>query len=180
MPRYVALLRAVNLGGNTTRRSVDLRTAVEGDPIRDVRTVLQSGNLVFDAPARAAGELEREIERRLAARFARPTVVFVRTAAEWLELLAGNPYRAEAARDPAHLLLTVTKREPPAAAWPRLRAVIVGRERFTPGPRCAYLVYPDGIGTSKLTPARIELALGAPVTARNWNTVGRLAALLED
>ena len=179
MPSYVALLRAVNLGGDTTRRSVDLHAAVEGDPIADVRPVLQSGNLVFRAPARPAAELEREIERRLAARFARPTTVFVRSAAEWAELVDGNPYPAEAERDPAHLLVTVTKRPPAAAAWPRLRAVIVGREQFAPGPGCVYVVYPDGIGTSKLTTARIELALSTPVTARNWNTVGRLAGLVE-
>lgn len=103
----------------------------------------------------------------------------MRTAAEWRELVAANPFPAEARDDPGHLLAMVLKDAPPVAALAALRGAIVGRERVELAGRTAYLVYPDGVGRSRLTAALVEKKLGTRGTARNWNTVLKLQAALQ-
>jgi len=175
---HVVLLRAVNLGSSTALRMPELRTAVGRWGARDVRSVLQSGNLVLEADERSAPAVESALEADLVRRLKRPLELFVRSAADWRAIVAENPFVSEAADDPAHLLVLLLKSTPTDAAWGRLRAAVQGRERFSPGGPHAYLVYPDGIGRSRLTPDVIERALGVRGTARNWNTVRRLEALL--
>jgi uncharacterized protein (DUF1697 family) len=173
----IALLRAVNVGGRTPVAMADLRALLTGLGFADVRTVLQSGNLVFGAAGTDAGALEARLERELAARLGVATDVLVRTAGEWRALVAANPFPAEAQRDPARLVAVVLKAKPPAGAAAALRAAIVGRERVEVRGREAYAVYPDGQGRSKLTLPLIEKHLACRATARNWNTVLKLAAL---
>ena len=102
----------------------------------------------------------------------------VRSAAEWDDAVAQNPLRGEAKRDPAHLVAMVLKEAPSGTAVKALQAAIVGREVVRAGGKQLYITYPDGQGRSKLTNAVIEKHLGTRGTARNWNTVLRLAALV--
>jgi uncharacterized protein (DUF1697 family) len=173
----VALLRAVNVGGRKPIAMAELRELAAGLGLRDARTLLQSGNLVFGAGRRGTGPLEGLLERELAARLGLASDVFVRTAGEWHALVAANPFPAEAARDPARLVVVVLREPPAANAVAALRAAIVGRERVEVRGREAHVVYPDGQGRSKLTLPLIEKHLRSRGTARNWNTVLKLAAL---
>jgi uncharacterized protein (DUF1697 family) len=143
----------------------------------DIQTVLQSGNLVFRARGGKDCALESRIEAALEERFKLKTTVVIRSARAWPKLVAGNPFEAAAQADPSHLLVMPLKAEPAAGAEAVLRAAIKGREQARVVGDVAYLVYPDGIGRSKLTIAAIERALGVAGTARNWNTVTKLAAL---
>ena len=177
--RCVALLRAVNVGGRGTVAMADLRELLSGLGLGQPRSLLNSGNLVFEAPRRAAAALERLLEREAAARLGLETDFVVRTATEWRELVAANPFTDEARDDPGHLLAMVLKGAPSAAALAALRDGIVGRERVELAGRTAYLVYPDGVGRSRLTAALIEKRLGTRGTARNWNTVLKLQAALQ-
>ena len=104
---------------------------------------------------------------------------FVRTAVEWAALLAENPFADEARRDPGRLVVMCLKAVPPAEAVKRLHAAIRGSEVLRAADRQLYIVYPDGIGRSRLTGVLIERTLGTRGTARNWNTVLKLAAMLE-
>ncbi len=174
--RCVALLRAVNVGGRGTVAMADLRALLADLGLAQPRSLLNSGNLVFEAPGRAPAALERLLEREAAARLGLETHFLVRTAAEWRELVAANPFTAEARDDPGHLLAMVLKDAPSAAALAALRGAIVGRELAG---RTAYLVYPDGVGRSRLTAALVEKRLGTRGTARNWNTVLKLQAALQ-
>ena len=177
MRTYVALLRAVNLGGDSRLRMADLVRLVERAGFSEVRTALQTGNAVFRGLEEGRREIERRLEERLADSLGLRTDVFVRTAEEWAALVRGNPFRAEAREDPAHLTLWALKDGPALEAGDRLRARITGRERFEIVGRSLYLVYPDGIGRSPVTAAVVERALGTRGTARNWNTVNLLARL---
>ena len=175
--RHVALLRAVNLGPHNKVSMAELRALAESLGLRDAKTLLQSGNLVFDctgAPAR--------LEQRLAAETAKAlgveTEYFVRTAPEWSAIIAGNPFPAEARRDPGHLILLCCKGTVAPAAVQELQAAIKGREVVRGRGRELYAVYPDGVGRSRLSVALIERKLGARVTGRNWNTVLKLGSLL--
>ncbi len=142
------------------------------------RTLLQSGNAVFES-SKAAAALERLLEKATAMRFGLVTEFFVRTAREWHAAVEANPFPREAKDEPGRLLLMPLKDVPTAERLERLRAAIKGRERVAIHGRHAYLVYPEGVGRSKLTNALIESRLGTRGTGRNWNTVQKLATLLE-
>jgi uncharacterized protein (DUF1697 family) len=105
------------------------------------------------------------------------TDFFVRSAAEWKELVASNPFPRQAKADPAHLLVMFLKEAPAAEAVHALQAAVAGRELVRAVGKQAYIVYPDGIGRSRLTGALVEKKLATRGTGRNWNTVLKLAAL---
>jgi uncharacterized protein (DUF1697 family) len=174
----VALLRGVNVGGHKQVAMADLRDLLAGLGFRDVQAVLQSGNLVFRSDGKAGAKLERLLEGEVRKRLGLETVFFVRSAAEWEDVVAQNPFRDEARRDPARLVALFLKEAPGGAAVKALQAAIVGREVMRAAGKQAYIVYPDGQGRSKLTNAVIEKHLGTRGTARNWNTVLRLAELV--
>jgi uncharacterized protein (DUF1697 family) len=174
---YIALLRAVNLGGHNRVSMTDLRELLTRLGFEECRSLLQSGNLVFRGPARSPDEIEDMLERDAKRRLDLAVDFFVRTGDEWEALVKRNPFRAEAAREPARLLAMCFKTAPEAAAVKQLQAAISGRECIRVDGRHAYMVYPDGIGRSRLTHTLIERKLAARGTGRNWNTVLKLAAL---
>lgn len=174
MAAYVALLRAVNLGGPTQVRMAALAELVERAGWVDVQTLLQSGNVVFRGAAADPSEIEQGLESLAARRLGLTTDFFVRTGAEWHAIASKNPFSRAAAQDPAHLVVTLLKDAPSSVEWKQLAESIRGREEVRGEDRHAYVVYPDGIGRSKLTAAAIERALGTRCTSRNWNTVRKL------
>jgi len=175
MSMHIALLRAVNVGGRGKIKMAELRAMAEAMGLERVATVLQSGNLVFNAAPDAA--LEARLERQIEQRFAIKSAVIVRSSRAWAGIIAENPFGEAAAEDPSHLLVMLLKTAPLDAGEHRLQAAIKGRETVRVIGQTAYLVYPDGVGDSKLTTAVIERHLGAQGTARNWNTVEKLAAI---
>ncbi len=177
MGRFIALLRAVNLGPRNRVGMADLRELAGELGLEDCTTLLQSGNLVFRSSARGSASLERLLEEAVRSRLRVDTDFFVRSDRDWQEVLAANPFDQEAASDPAHLLVMFLKAAPPASAIKALRQAIQGRERVEVAGRQAYFVYPDGIGRSRLTSGLIESRLGTRGTGRNWSTVRKLGEL---
>jgi uncharacterized protein (DUF1697 family) len=177
MTIYLALLRAVNVGGRNAVSMADLRELLGSLGFADARTLLQSGNLVFRAAARSAARLEGVLADETARRLGVETEYFVRSAAEWAAVIRHNPLPREAARDPGHFLVMPLKDAPRPAAVRALQDAITGRETVRAVGRQLYLVYPDGVGRSRLTSSVIERALGTRGTGRNWNTARKLAAL---
>lgn len=158
----------------------DLAAMFERLGFRGARTLLQSGNVVFDAGAKKGAALEALLEAETEKRFSLRADYLVRTPREWRDAIARNPFSREAEDDPSHTVLMALKRAPSKAQVAALEAAIRGRERVGALGRALYLVYPDGIGRSKLTTAVIEKALETRGTARNWNTVLKLRAMLGD
>lgn len=140
-------------------------------------TVLQSGNAVVGVPT-PLSVTEPRIHDALLDQTGVDADVFVRTAAEWQALVDANPFVREAESQPSMLVAMVVRETPSTADVARLRASISGPERLETGDRVLYIAYPDGQGRSKLTGAAIERALGTRGTARNWNTVTKLLALV--
>jgi uncharacterized protein (DUF1697 family) len=176
---HVALFRAVNVGGYGLLSMADLRALLADTGLRDPKTLLQSGNAVFDGGRRSAGAIEKTVERELHARHGLASDVFVRSAAEWQAIVSSNPFTAEAAAAPSRLILMVLRDPPEGPAVKSLQRSIVGREQVRGVERQLYIVYPDGMGTSKLGGSAIEKALKTRGTARNWRTVLRIAAAFE-
>ena len=173
----IALLRGINVGGNRKVPMADLRAFMESLGFAGVKTLLQSGNVVFDAKG-SPPQLEATLEREATTRLGLTTDFHVRTDREWRDMIAANPFPGEAERDPAHLVVVCLKDAVAPARLTALRAAIRGPERVEAQGRHAYVVYPAGIGTSKLTAAVIDAKLATRGTARNWNTVLKLEALL--
>jgi uncharacterized protein (DUF1697 family) len=179
MAAYVALLRAVNVAGHNSISMADLKAVAAGAGLGEPRTLLQSGNLLFESPARSSAGLEKVLETALAKELSLKTPVVVRSLAEWRAAIAANPHESEARKDPGHLLLMPLKGKPAAAAVAALQGAIVGRETVSAVGNALYLIYPDGVGRSRLTSSLIEKKMGVAGTARNWNTVLKVLAALE-
>jgi uncharacterized protein (DUF1697 family) len=173
---YIALLRAINVAGHQPVAMSDLRELMVKLGFSDVRSLLQSGNLVFRSELRKAEALERLLESGAAKHLGLQTDFFVRTAEEWKQIVAANPFREEAKRDPGHLLLMLLKDAPTREQVSGLQEAVAGREVVRADGRQAYIVYPDGVGRSRLTNALIEKKLGTRSTGRNWNTVLKVLA----
>ena len=177
MTTYVALLRGINVGGNQMIAMADLRAALAEMGLADVRTLLQSGNVVFRARARAPDKLEALLEKATGARFGFTPAYHVRTADEWRAVVEANPFPREAKADPGHLLVTFFKAPLDSEKVRTLQAAITGRELVRSDGRQLYMIYPDGVGASKAA-LLVDKVLGVRGTARNWNTVMKLARLV--
>jgi uncharacterized protein (DUF1697 family) len=177
MTIHIGLLRAINLPGHNKVNMADLRGLLAELGLEDGKSLLQSGNLVFRSDAGTSTQLERLLEDAAQKRLGLETDFFVWTAADWKAVIAGNPFPEEAQRDPSHLLVMFLKKAPDREHTASLQRAIKGREVVRIKDRQAYIVYPDGIGRSRLTTAMIEKNLGTRGTGRNWNTVLKLGAL---
>lgn len=176
MTTYVGLLRAVNLPGHNKVGMADLREFVAALGFTGVKSLLQSGNLMFRAAGSSSAQLERRLENEADKRLGLKTDFFVRSSPEWKQIVAANPFPREAVDDPGHLVMMCLKHAPGRTQVTALERAIKGRETFRVKGQHAYIVYPDGIGNSKLTTLLIERHLETRGTGRNWNTVLKLLA----
>lgn len=176
--RYVALLRGINVGGNKKVPMADLRTMMTRLGFDDPRTLLQSGNLVFGAKRQPAAKLEQQLEAATRDSIGVECSYLLRSDDEWMAVIAANPFSTFAESDPAHLTVTFCREKPAASALKALEAEARGEEAFQAIGRELYTWYPDGIGTSRLALALGKNRLGTTCTARNWNTVTKIADLL--
>ena len=177
MGMYVGLLRAVNVGGQKVAMA-DLRNMVAGLGFERVKTLLNSGNVVFDAKARDTAALEDELEAECAKQLEVRTDFMVRNAGDWDEAIDHNPFLEESESDPGHVVLVCLKATPQADQVEQLQTDIIGREVIKAQGRNLYVHYKDGIGASRLTMPFIEKRLATRGTGRNWNTVLKIAELL--
>jgi uncharacterized protein (DUF1697 family) len=166
MTRYVALLRAVNVGGTGKLPMADVRTICRDAGFTRVETYIASGNVIFESKG-AASKVKAELEARLLAYAKKPIGVVLRTAAEMAAVLKANPFpKAE----PKFAYAIFLDQRPPRDALKH--AVGQNDEEMRLGDREIYVHYPSGMGRSKL---RIPAA--KPGTARNMNTVAKLAEM---
>jgi uncharacterized protein (DUF1697 family) len=180
MAKYIALLRGINVGGHKLIAMSDLSEMLESLKFTGVKTLLQSGNVVFQSGKQTGSALERLLEKETEKRLKASVRILVRDANEWKAIVARNPFAKEAKSDPSHLLVMCLKDAPDAKSVKALQATIKGPEVVRADGRQLYLVYPAGIGTSKLTNAVIEKKLGTQGTARNWNTVLKVVELIQE
>jgi len=176
--RLVALLRGVNNIGSAKRIAMaDLRALVEGLGFRDVRTLLNSGNIVFSAPDDGHGDVAARIEKALDARFGVRPRVTVLTGNEVAAAVRDNPF-ADMADNPSRLLVMVLRTPSDQGRLKPLLKKRWGPEALALGKRVAYLWCANGVGRSKLW-LEVDRALERSGTARNIATMTRLLALVE-
>ena len=174
---HIALLRGINVGGHKKVAMAELCGLLDGMGFDGARTRLQTGNLVFRSDKQTGAALEKALEAEAAKRLDLHTDFLVRTADEWANVIARNPFPSEAETDPSHLVVMFLKDAPAIASIKTLQAAVSGPEVIRAGGRHLYITYPAGIGRSRLTNSLVEAKLGTRGTSRNWNTVLKLADL---
>lgn len=173
MQTFIALIRGINVGGHKKVKMAELKTACEGLGLHEVRTLLQSGNVIFRTARAGRAKLAAEIEGVLGVE----ARVILRSAEELRDAIAANPMKEEAQRGPSHFVVVFLSERPTEAAMKALRDAYAGPESMQLHGAEIYIHYGEGMGTSKLTNVLIERKLGVTGTARNWNTVTKLAAM---
>jgi uncharacterized protein (DUF1697 family) len=171
------LLRGVNVGGNTRVPMPKLRAFLEMVGLADVRTFLNSGNAVARGGPADALALERRLERDAERHLGVRVDFHVRSRSELQSIVDANPFPRAAKEASGRLLVFFLRDAIEPSNVLALRGGIKGRETCECVDRHLYVVYPDGMGRSKLSSSVVERVLGARGTARNWNTVLKLAAL---
>ncbi|MGK5112587.1 DUF1697 domain-containing protein [Geodermatophilus sp. CPCC 205506] len=173
MTRYVVLLRGSNVGKARQVGMAELRETLTARGHEGVRTHLRSGNVVLDSPLGEAA-LARDVEAAVQERFGFLSPVVVRTAEEVAAVVDADPLGA-VATDPARYLVTFLPRPPGKEEIAALPPADVGEYRVVG--RELYLWLPDGVANTPLAAWDWDTLLGVPGTARNWNTVRKVAAL---
>ncbi|HEY5483726.1 MAG TPA: DUF1697 domain-containing protein [Propionibacteriaceae bacterium] len=175
----VALLRGVNVGRANRVAMADLRALLTDLGCTDVRTLLNSGNAVFVAPAEMVpAYIADRIREALAARLSVRASVIVVGAVDLAVAIAQNPL-LDLASDPARLLVAFLAEPHDRSRLTAMAEQDWAPESFAVGEHVAYLWCPGGIAGSRLSRA-LGQALGDSATARNWTTVIKLRALAED
>ncbi|WP_151735766.1 DUF1697 domain-containing protein ['Paenibacillus yunnanensis' Narsing Rao et al. 2020] len=180
MNTYIALLRGINVGGNKVIRMPELKALFESLELRQVRTYIQSGNVVFECAETAAGPLARALEEKIAGTFGFGASVLIRSREELEAAAAANPYPLAAKEDYKRLYVSFLEQEPSADALERLMPYAGGPDKLTVVGRELYTLYEASISKSPLFKVRLDQILGTDMTTRNWNTVTKLAEMARE
>lgn len=183
MAAFVVLLRGVNIGPHRRVSTADLRGAALDVGFTDVRTLLNSGNVVVTSGtsgATTSDDAARLLSDRLAERVSTQIPATALTADRLHAISAENPFPAAARSDPAHLQAHIPFGTVDDAGIARLDLRHRGREHIGVAAGVVYVHYVDGIGRSQLTGPVLDEAAGTTLTGRNWNTVTRLLEMLKD
>jgi uncharacterized protein (DUF1697 family) len=178
MPRQIALLRGVNLARNRRVKMAALRDALTRNGYADVRTYLQSGNVVLTSRA-GPERLQRDLERHIAAELGIETSVVVRTRDELADVIARDPF-AGVVHTPKWYQVTFLSAKPDREFARELEATDVAPEQVAISGREIYAWHPEGLQRSPLAKLLGDRRLGAGATARNWNTVLALLELADE
>jgi uncharacterized protein (DUF1697 family) len=180
MARQIALLRGVNVGGHRKVPMAELRALMEELGYEDVRTYVQSGNVVFTGPDETPEQAARRIEQGIEAAFGLAgVIVMVRSRDELAGVAAANPL-AGVATDPSRYLVSFLDAEVDADRIAALEAGDFAPEAFAVRGREIYVWAPKGLSDSRLVKAVSEKKLGVTATVRNWRTVEKLLALADE
>jgi uncharacterized protein (DUF1697 family) len=175
MNTYIGLLRGINVGGNNKLPMKELVALLQGLGLQQVKTYIQSGNVVFQSDRTDRTVLCNEITAAIAKSHGFAPQFFILTAAEWQAAIAANPF-PEGTAEPKSLHLFFLDAVPANPDWSTLEALKAPNERFALIGNVFYLHAPDGIGRSQLA-EKFGRGWRVGITARNWRTVTEIAQL---
>ena len=177
MQTYVALLYSIILGEGRRVVMADLKVMAEELGLKNVRTLVATGNLVFEARAAKVADLERRLEVAFEKSFGRHVDIIVRGAGDWLKLAAGNPFPSESAQAADQVAVRVMREPAPEDAVEALHVHAVGDEKVLWVDGDIWLVFSRERPNSRLLAAANHKRFGVG-TSRNWNTVRKLTEMV--
>ena len=176
MPRYIAFLRAINVGGHTVKMDA-LRKLFEALEFANCETFIASGNVIFEAPDKDAQALEKSIERHLRASLCYEVATFIRSEPELAEIADYRPFpEADLAGETTSVYIAFLQAPPSKEAQAKLMAFRTDTDDFAVHGREVYWLSRTRMSESAFSGAVLEKTLGMPATLRNSTTVGKLAA----
>ncbi|QDT08106.1 DUF1697 domain-containing protein [Planctomycetes bacterium K23_9] len=176
MTTWIAFFRGINVGGNNLLPMAKLRVDLEQLKLKNVRTYIQSGNVIFDSPIKTAATLAKKIAAQVETEHGFRPPVFVLKRDELQETIQSNPF-PHAVADPKTLHVFFLGSQPAKPNLPAIEAAKKPTEQYELADRVFYLHAPDGIGRSKLA-ANVEKYLGVVATARNYRTIDKLLLMV--
>lgn len=176
MPRYIAFLRAINVGGHTVKMD-HLRTLFEALGLSNVATFIASGNVIFESPVEQAQALEQPIERHLREALGYDVATFIRSASELAVIATYQPFpAAKLDAKGTSLYIAFLKAPPGSESRPKLMAFRTSVDDFHVHEREIYWLCCTKMSESAFSGALLEKTIGMPATMRNATTVQKLAA----
>ncbi len=178
MPRYVALLRAVNVTGHQIIKMEDLRTMFSAMKLKNVSTYIQSGNVLFDSPETDETKLHKSVHRQLTKALGYEVELFLRTMEELETIIKQNPLKNVTLPGTTMTYVTFLAGEPDKTKAKTLEAISNPLEAVKVKNReVYYMCRKDTTEKMKFTNKITDKLLGMPGTMRNWNTIVKLASM---
>lgn len=178
MKTYIALFRGINVGGNSLLPMKSLKPLLENLGLQNVRTYIQSGNVVFQSEEQDTTQLSSTISAEVKQSHGFEPKVILLQIEDMEQAIAANPF-PEAELEPKTLHFNFLASPPQNPNLKGLERYKAENERFELKGKVFYLHAPDGIGKSKLA-ANMERLLGVPMTGRNWRTVCEIVAMARE
>ena len=177
---HVAMLRGINVGPHKRIKMDELRKSFEALGCEQVKTYIQSGNVIFKAGKNSPASLATKIESKITTDFGFSVSVILRTNTELAATLATNPFLKKQGFDHEKLHVTFLSHIPEASALQKLAEFTVAPDQSRCIGKELFLHLPNGFSRSSLWKVPWEKALGVVTTTRNWNTVNALYQMCED
>ncbi|AIQ39129.1 DUF1697 domain-containing protein [Paenibacillus sp. FSL R7-0297] len=177
MSTYIALLRGINVGGNKLIKMQELKAMFAELQYENVRTYIQSGNVVFESEESSAIRLSEVISQRIQETFGFGVPVIIRSLEELEAVIAGNPFPLTEPEEFKRLYVSFLDAEPSAEALEMIRPYEDGADRVRVVGKEMYTYYEVSVSESPLFKVQFDRLLGTTLTARNWNTLGKVTAL---
>jgi uncharacterized protein (DUF1697 family) len=172
--KYIALLRGINVSGNNVIKMADLIKSFEKINFRNIKTYVQSGNVIFDYELIETAKLENKIEENISQTFGLSVKTIVRTSDELMEIINNNPFTKEQNVEFDKLHITLLSEEPEPTLVSALNINKEKNEIFKVISREVYLYCPNGYARTKLNNTMFEKKLNTSATTRNWKTIIKL------
>ncbi len=169
MPKYICLLRGINVGGKNIIKMAELRSALPEIGWENAETLIQSGNIIFESKSNIAKP--DAITRLIKEHWGYDVRAQIVSARRWIQVVANNPFQHA---DKKHLHLTLLEEKPKRQLVEEIREQDFGDDEFAVELNCIYLLCPNGVSRTRLTNNFFERKLKTAATTRNWNTVLKL------
>jgi len=180
MPIYISMLRGINVGGHKRIKMDQLRKSLDALGFEQVKTYIQSGNVVFKTRRTSPAALSKKIEERIVKDFGFSASVISRTAEEMSKMIAENPFLKQRGIDPAKLHVMFLSELPAPTALKKLAEVTVAPDQRQCSAREIYFYLPNGVSKSVLWNSPVDRILAVVTTTRNWRTVNTLHRMCQE
>ena len=174
MPVYIAMLRGINIGPHKRMKMEKLRACCEGLGFADVKTYIQSGNVIFRAGKLSPAALSKKLRDCIVNDFGFSAEVISRSREEMKEIIDDNPFMKERGIDTLKLHVAFLSESASAAALKKLQGLTLAPDRTHGSGQEIYFYFPNGVSGSSLWRHPLDRVLSLPVTMRNWKTVTTL------
>jgi uncharacterized protein (DUF1697 family) len=180
MPIYVAMLRGINVGGHKQVKMDKLRSSLEALGLEQVKTYIQSGNVVFKSRKASPPALSKQIEDRILQDFGFSVSVISRTADEIENAIANNPFLKQLGINSEKLHVAFLSEPPATTALKKLAELTLAPDQSRCHSKEVYFYFPNGVSGSSLWKHPLDRVLSVEATMRNWKTVNTLHKMCMD